>query len=234
MIAIPVLELRGGHALVGGHDGAARAISPAPPAATVREWASVDLRVVQVTDLDASAGIGSNRDAIDEIIHDGAAEIQVAGGVRSADDIERLVDLGAVRVVVGARAVEEPAWLAAMSDLFPGTIVVAVEVDGRRIVARGWTGRLPPDVTDFVEDINDLALAGVIVKLALGTGAWDSSALALAEDLSEACPWPLFAAGAVSSIDTLRALEHRGVAGALLAEWRDADELRAIAREFAG
>ena len=89
--------------------------------------------------------------------------VQVGGGVRSEERIEALLELGAARVVVGTRALEDADWLAEMAERFPGVLVVAADVKGRQIVTRGWERTLPRDVIDVVEEIGRLPIAAAMV-----------------------------------------------------------------------
>jgi phosphoribosylformimino-5-aminoimidazole carboxamide ribotide isomerase len=161
-------------------------------------------------------------------------EIQVAGGVQSSEQIERLADAGASRVVLGGRALDEFDWLADVADLFPGLLLVSTDVRERRVVTRGWVHGLPVDVLDLVDDLAGLPLGGLIIASVQAEGQHTSSNLALLEDVAEACEFPVMTANGVSTMDDLRALEHRGLAGAVLgtALYSGSLDAQAVAHEF--
>jgi phosphoribosylformimino-5-aminoimidazole carboxamide ribotide isomerase len=96
--------------LVGGEYADER-VRLADPVGVARGWAELGFRQLHVVDLDAATGRGSNADVVRAILDLGLLDVQVGGGVREERDVERLLDLGASRVVVGTRALEEPSWL---------------------------------------------------------------------------------------------------------------------------
>jgi phosphoribosylformimino-5-aminoimidazole carboxamide ribotide isomerase len=140
----------------------------------------------------------------------------VGGGVRSGDLVEELLDVGATQVVVGTRALEEVEWLAGLAARHPGEIIVACDVRGRRVTTRGWTHTLPLDILDAVEELNAMALGALLVTAVHREGQMLGTDLPLMEDVVEASEVPVFAAGGVASLQDLRALEYRGVAGVVI------------------
>lgn len=235
MIVIPAIDLREGACvqLVGG-EYAKEQVRLDDPVWVARTWAQQGFRRLHVVDLDAATGRGENRALVRDLLSLGELEVQVGGGVRSAERIEELLDAGASRVVLGTRALEEPDWLAAMTSLFPGELIVAADVRDRRIVTRGWARTLPRHVLDTVSELDDLPLAGVMVTAVHKEGRLAGPDLALMEDIVEATHLPVLASGGIAAPGDLRALEHRGVSGAIIgmALYTGALEPRAIAQEF--
>jgi phosphoribosylformimino-5-aminoimidazole carboxamide ribotide isomerase len=237
MIVIPTLELRGGICVPAGTLGPAGEPSGSShPVAVVRAWANAGFRRLQVVDLDGDGGRDSNADVLEDIIRDGALDVQAAGDVNSIDQIERFADAGANRVVLDGRAIEEPRWLASVSDSFPGLLVVSTDVRARKIVTRGWVRSLPLDIFDVVEDLDGLPLGGLLVSAYGHDGPRSPMDLSLLEDIAESCEFPVMATGGVTSVGDIRALEHRGVAAVLLGAALLSGELdaRGIAQEYGG
>ena len=217
MIAIPAVDLREGNCvqLVGG-DYAEERVRLDDPYSVAREWARIGLTRLHIVDLDAATGRGDNAGVIRDILRDSTVPVQVGGGVREESRIERLLDDGATWVVVGTRAVEDEDWRNDMAHRFPGRLIVAADVRERRIVTKGWSETLSLDVIDFVEELGALPLAGILVTAVHKEGLMEGTDLPLMEDVAEASNWPVFASGGVTSLDDMRALEHRGLAGAVL------------------
>ena len=236
MIAIPAVDLRDGHCvqLVGG-EYTDEKVRLEDPLAVAREWARLGFAWLHVVDLDAATGRGSNRAIVREIVQDGSLDVQVGGGVRDADAIERLLEEGASRVVVGTRALEHPDWLEEVAHRFPGEIVVAADVRKRQVVTRGWRHATGRDVLDVVEELNALPLAGALVTAVHKEGRLEGTDLFLMEDVAEAADFPVFASGGITTMHDLRSLEERGVAGAVIgmALYTGALDARAVAGEFA-
>jgi len=235
MIAIPTLDLRHGTAVRTLVNSAADGgPSLGNPISLARTWATAGFRRLHVVDLDAANGGGSNAALMEEIIRDGALDVQAAGGVESTDAIERLIDAGAGRVVVGARALEERDWLEAAAESFPGLLVLETDIRERRVVTRGWVRSLPLDIFDVIEELDGLPLGGLLVSAAHPDGNRGSADLSLIEDIAQACDFPVMAVGAVQTMNDLRALEHRGISGVVLgnALYSGTLDPRAVAQEF--
>jgi phosphoribosylformimino-5-aminoimidazole carboxamide ribonucleotide (ProFAR) isomerase len=233
MLAIPKLDLRGG-SYVGAWlgDRANGAASSKDALDIARSWATAGFHRIHVVDRDAISGTGSNDLLIDDIVRDGALEVQVNDAAESGDQIERLVSAGAVRVVVGPRSLEEPEWLASTADLFPGVLIVSADVRERRVVTRGWVRSLPMAILDVVAELSGLPLGGFLISSPDATRT--GSDLALIEDIAEASQAPVIVEGCVHAMSDLRALEHRGVSAVLLGEALCRGELdaRGVAMEF--
>ena len=236
MIVIPAVDVR---------DGACVPMSGAAPAnerlrlpnavVVARDWADAGFRKLHVVDVDAATGSGNNLQVVEEILRDARVPVQVGGGVRSTEDVEQLFRAGADHVVVGTRAIEDPEWLADLAALYPGVIIVATDVRERRVVTRGWVRTLPHDILDVVDELNPLPLGGILVTALHAEGQMRRSDLSLMEDVAEAAAVPVIASGGISSVEELRALDHRGVAGAVIGVALYTGELdaRALAQEFA-
>jgi len=235
MIAIPALDLRGGACVQlapGSYDE--EVIRIPDPVGVAIAWRQYGFRHLHVVDLDGVAGLGNNAAQIQAILGTTDVEVQVGGGIRSQDLIQRTLDDGARRVVIGTRALEDPDWLAEMSDLFPGCIVVAADVRDRKVLSHGWTRTQPMLVLDLVQDLNGLPLAGVLVTAVHREQAMRGTDLPLMEDVAEAADFPVFASGGLGSLSDLRALADRGVAAAVIgmALYSGAMDPWVVAEEF--
>jgi phosphoribosylformimino-5-aminoimidazole carboxamide ribotide isomerase len=236
MLAIPAIDLREGCVvqLVGG-DFEKEKIRIGDPRDVARRWTGYGFQRLHVVDLDAATGRGTNRPLVRDLLTDATTPVQVGGGVRTTEAIESLVSDGAAFVVVGTRGVDDPDWLREIADANPGTIVLAADVRERRVVTHGWTRELPRNILDLVDDLSGVALGGLLVTAVHREGQMAGTDLPLMEDVAEASDWPVFAAGGIATMHDLRALEDRGLAGAVLgmALYTGALDPRTIAEEFA-
>jgi phosphoribosylformimino-5-aminoimidazole carboxamide ribotide isomerase len=236
MIVIPAVDLREGACvqLVGGEYDAER-VRLDDPLAVAREWARLGFRRLHVVDLDAATGRGSNAAVVDEIVRHGGFEfVQVGGGVRDEEAVDRVLGAGAAAVVVGTRGVEDPSWLAELAERYPGEIILAADVRERHVVTRGWAHTLPRNVVDLVEELADVPLAAIMVTAVHREGQMQGTDLPLMEDVVEAATVPVFASGGVGSMQDLRSLDDRGVAGVIvgMALYTGAIDPRAVVDEF--
>jgi phosphoribosylformimino-5-aminoimidazole carboxamide ribotide isomerase len=236
MLAIPAIDLRDGCVvqLVGG-DFEKEKIRIGDPRDVARRWAGYGFQRLHVVDLDAATGRGTNRPLVRDLLADATTPVQVGGGVRTTEAIESLVSDGAAFVVVGTRGVDDPDWLREITDANPGTIVLAADVRDRRVLTHGWTRELPRNILDLVDDLSGVALGGLLVTAVHREGQMAGTDLPLMEDIAEASEWPVFASGGIATMHDLRALEDRGLAGAVLgmALYTGALDPRTIAEEFA-
>ena len=235
MIVIPAVDLRGGSCvqLVGG-DYAEERVRLDDPLAVARDWSRIGFSRLHVVDLDAATNRGANTEVIRDLLRETSVPVQVGGGVREDTQIERLLDDGASWVVIGTRAIEDEDWRGEMAHRFPGRLIIAADVRERRVVTRGWAETSRLDVIDFVQELAVLPLAGVLVTAVHKEGKMEGTDLPLMEDVADASAWPVFASGGVSSFEDLRALEHRGLAGAVLgmALYTGALDARRLAEEY--
>ena len=236
LLAIPSIEVRAG-VCTDSRGDANQGRSINDPIAMARAWGAIGFRRVHVRDLDAIAGRGSNADLLEDLARDGAVEVQIDAAIQSGDQIERLLDAGTARVVLGPRALEEPEWTAGVAGSYPGLLVIETDVRERRVVTRGWVRNLPVDIFDLVAELAQLPLGGLLVSPAAGAGEMPRtpSDLNLLEDLAETCDFAVLACGGVSTMNDARALEHRGVSGVVLEAPAFIHlDPRVVAAEFAG
>lgn len=217
MIAIPAVDLRDGACvqLVGG-SFAQEKVRLENPVDVARSWEHYGFQRLHVVDLDAATGRGSNLPVVRSLLFDSNLPIQVGGGVRSSELVEELLEAGASNVIVGTRAIEEPEWIIELSARHPGEIIVACDVRERRVTTRGWAHTLPLDILDVLEDLNSLPLAGLLVTAVHREGQMQGTDLPLMEDVAEASNFPVYASGGITTMQDLRALEHRGLAGVVI------------------
>ena len=235
MIAIPAVDIREGACvqLVGGSYAAERVRIP-DPGGVARAWTEAGFTRLHVVDLVAATGRGSNERVVRDLLSLSDVGIQVGGGVRSDEAIERLLSDGADFVVLGTRAIEDPDWLHEMATQFPGELIVAADVRERRVVTHGWQKQHHRDVLDVIDELNESPLAGVLVTAVHMEGQMKGTDLFLMEDVAERSEAPVLASGGIATMNDLRSLADRGIAGAVvgMALYTGALDARDVASEF--
>jgi phosphoribosylformimino-5-aminoimidazole carboxamide ribotide isomerase len=234
MITIPTIALRGGACVSPGAEASGSELPLGNAVGLARAWASAGFPQLHVADLDALGGSGANASLMDDIVRDGAIGIQAAYGAQTTDAVDRLFDAGAASVVLDVSAVEEPSWLATITEAYPGAVIVATDVRERRVVTRGWVRNLPVNIFDIIEELDGLPLGGLLVSVVHGCRSSTATDLSLLEDIAEACDFPVMSVGGVATMNDLRALEHRGVSAVVLGSvlYSGALDARAVAQEF--
>lgn len=234
MIVIPALNLRDGACVHSESTARDReSVQLADAIEVARTWAAMGFARLHITDLDAASGRGDNAAVIASLLHGVDAAIQVGGDVRTVDEVDRLLQAGADRVIVGGRAIEEASWLSDVATQFPGRVAVAALVRDRRVATRDrrTTSR---ELLSMVDDWNELPLAAVIVTVSQRDRHMRGTDLFLMEDLTELSVNPVIAAGGLTTLSELRDLDERGVSAALVGWALTAGRLdaRLLAEEF--
>ncbi len=219
MIAIPALDLRDGACvqLVGGRYEQ-EALRLADPLAVAARWASLGFRALHVVDLDGATGQGENEAVVTRIILEtpGLTSVQVGGGIRDEEAIGKWLEVGARRVVLGTRALEDPNWLDMVAWRHADQLIVAADVRDGHVVARGWTQAIGRPLDRVLHALDPLPLAGLLITAVHREGAMAGTDLALFEQVVPRTRHPVLAAGGIASFEELRALEKLGVFAAVI------------------
>ena len=217
MQVIPAIDLRDGACvqLVGGSYAEER-VRIADPVEVARQWTRLGFSRIHLVDLDAATGRGSNSEIVREILEVTPALIQCGGGVRDIETIDELLGAGASEVVLGTRAVEDPGWLEDAVTRYPNRIIVAADTSARRILSRGWSQTSSRDVIDFIDELNALPLAAILVTAVEREGRMEGPDVNLVEEITARSSIPLQASGGVRSIDDIRALSDAGAAATII------------------
>ena len=217
MQVIPAIDLRDGACvqLVGGSYDQER-VRIEDPVAVAQRWTRLGFSRLHLVDLDAATGRGSNWEIVSEILEVTPALIQCGGGVRDIETIDELLNAGASEVVVGTRAVEDPAWLEEAVARYPNRIIVAADTSARRILSRGWSKKSSRDVIDFIDELAMLPLAAVLVTAVEREGRMEGPDVTLVEEITARLTIPLQASGGVRNLDDIRALSDAGASAAVV------------------
>jgi phosphoribosylformimino-5-aminoimidazole carboxamide ribotide isomerase len=180
----------------------------ADPLERARGWRAKGADRLLIVDLDAAAhGDYRNRDLVHRIIRDVDVPVQVAGGVRSAAEVERLLDAGAWRVTMGTAAIVDQVMVWDLCREHPGRIVVSLDVgENEELAIRGWTANSGTFLEEALIELSSAGAAGFMIA-EVGRDALSEppkvEAIRLALSLVDE---PVVAAGGVRDLDDLRAL----------------------------
>lgn len=217
MKLLPAVDLLQGKVvtLVGGKPGT-QTTELADPLRVYDRWVKEGAEWVHIIDLDAAFGKGDHRLVLERILEDGRARIQIGGGLRDLQAIRWCIDRGAATVVIGTRAIEDPSWLADMSQQFPGRIIVAVDAKNGHIVTRGWTRDTGKDVVQVARALSRLPLAGLLFTSVDVEGKLEGLDHDAIVQVFHATTLPFIVAGGVTHYDDLKFLKGLGVDGVVL------------------
>lgn len=234
MIVTPAIDLMGGRCvqLVGGVPEATEVSLPDPPA-VARGWLEQGFESVHVVDLDAALGSGDNIGLIPSVLSV-ARDGQVGGGIRDDARAASLIEAGADRIVVGTRGLDDPDWLGSLAARWPRRVVLALDFRDGIVLRKGWTESTSRRVEDFLLDVADLPLAGILATDVGREGRLGGIDLEGCRSIVSASGFPVWISGGITSIDDLARLEDAGAAGAVLGMALYTDTLNAdeVARRW--
>jgi 1-(5-phosphoribosyl)-5-[(5-phosphoribosylamino)methylideneamino] imidazole-4-carboxamide isomerase/N-(5'phosphoribosyl)anthranilate isomerase len=217
---LPAVDLLDGQAarLVQGVAGTETGYGDPVEAAT--GFAGEGARWLHVVDLDAAFGRGPrNREHLGRIVEAvGPVKVEASGGVRTADDLHALLDLGAARVVIGTAALEDPAWVAEACARHGEAVAVGLDARGRTLQARGWTAA-GGDLFEVMQRLEAAGCRRFIHTEVARDGMLTGPATDRLGQVLAATSRPVIASGGVASLDDLRALaalEPQGLEGAIV------------------
>ena len=217
MIAAPAVDLREGRCvqLVGGRPEDER-VSVADPVGQAKAWWDMGFETLHIVDLDAALSLGDNRALIREVIRGTPATVQVGGGVRDTADVEALLGLGVRRVIIGTRAIDDPAWLAGLTEEYPDRVMVAADIRNGVVVRKGWTEDTGIPVLDLLARLDPLPIGGILCTDVSREGRMQGIDLPGAEAVVAGSRHPVWISGGITTMDELHALNRAGAAGTVL------------------
>jgi len=218
MILYPAIDLKDGNCvrLLRG-DMEAATVFGTDPAAQARAFADAGAEWLHLVDLNgAFAGHPVNAEAVEAILAAVDIPAQLGGGIRDMETIERWLERGLARVILGTVAVENAALVREAALAFPGKIAVGIDARGGRVATRGWAEETDVLATDLARQFEDAGVAAIIYTDIDRDGAMQGPNIAGTEALARAVNIPVIASGGVSSMQDLLALrDARVIAGAI-------------------
>ena len=187
------------------------------PLAVARRFREAGARFLHMVDLEgARDGTAPNFPAVAAICRSTGLKVEVGGGIRSLDTVDRYLQAGVERVILGTSAVTDPDLLAEALARYGEHIAVGVDIKNGRVAIRGWTETAEGTVEDFFARLCGLGVKTVICTDVSRDGMLGGANCGLYRALSEAFPLDLIASGGVSGYGDIDALEELGLYGAIL------------------
>jgi phosphoribosylformimino-5-aminoimidazole carboxamide ribotide isomerase len=179
------------------------------PVAMARHWASLGCRRLHLVDLDgAFAGVPKNRALIEQIVAAlGDVPVQVGGGIRSEENIGAYLEAGVSQVIVGTRAIEEPAFLERIAERFPEAVTLGLDARQGQLATGGWDQTSSRSAVEFARWAGGLPIAAIVYTDIERDGMLTGVNVPATVALAEAAGVPVIASGGVASLDDLRTLK---------------------------
>lgn len=217
MRVVPSLDLRRGSVVRLLKGDFERLTTYAPdPVPLARAYAEAGARRLHVVDLDAALGDGDNRAHVERLVRELGIEVQVAGGVRTAEDVDRWLDCGAAATVMGTTAVRAPDVLAGIAARHPGRVLAALDVRAGRPAVTGWSDVEAITVPAMLDRWADARLAGVVLTSIDRDGTLRGPDLDVLRLAAASTLHPLTYSGGIGTLDDLAAIAAAGAGAVIL------------------
>jgi phosphoribosylformimino-5-aminoimidazole carboxamide ribotide isomerase len=222
MLLIPAIDLKDGHCVrLEQGDMSASTSFGDDPAAMARRWVDAGARRLHLVDLNgAFAGKPVNEAAVKAIIKEvgGEIPIQLGGGIRDLDTIERYLDDGLSFIIIGTAAVKSPGFLKDACTAFGGHIIVGLDAKDGKVATDGWSKLTGHEVVDLALKFQDYGVEGVIYTDIGRDGMLTGINIEATVKLAQALTIPVIASGGlagIADIEKLCAVRDDGVEGVI-------------------
>jgi phosphoribosylformimino-5-aminoimidazole carboxamide ribotide isomerase len=217
---VPSIDLRGGRVVRLKQGDYGRQINyDVDPVETAQSYAGAGARWLHIVDLDgAKEGRPVQTELISKIISASGMTVQVGGGIRSTEDVRRLIDAGASRVVVGTKAIEDWPWFESMARdaRFAHKLVLALDAKDGIVATRGWTEASGRAAVDIAGQISGWPVGAILYTDVARDGMMEGPNFEHTRSLAEAGDVPVIASGGVGSLEHIRRLSELPVWGVIV------------------
>jgi phosphoribosylformimino-5-aminoimidazole carboxamide ribotide isomerase len=221
LILYPAIDLKDGQCVrVIRGDLAQATVFNADPAAQARAWSDAGFHWLHVVDLNGAVeGKAANASAVEAILQAVSVPVQLGGGIRSLHDIERWIEAGVSRVILGTVAVREPHIVHEAAKLWPEQIAVSVDVRAGKVAVQGWTEDSDLDAITVAKRYEDDGVGALIITDIDRDGTTMGFDVDAFGKIADAVAIPVIAAGGLATIEDILKLKARKgtpIAGAVL------------------
>jgi phosphoribosylanthranilate isomerase len=215
---LPAVDVQGGQAvqLVQGIAGTQKEFGD--PLKAALRWQDGGAEWLHLVDLDAAFGRGSNAALLSDIVGRVDMSVEISGGIRDQESLDRALATGARRVNIGTAALENPEWCDHVVGTYGDRVAIGLDVRGENLAARGWTTEGGP----WVETLDRLVAAGCerfVVTDVNADGMLTGPNVRLLLDVARRSGKKVIASGGIATLDNLRDLRglvDEGVEGAII------------------
>jgi phosphoribosylformimino-5-aminoimidazole carboxamide ribotide isomerase len=211
MLLFPAIDLKGGKCvrLLRGDMNAATVFND-DPVAQAKSFQALGFEWLHVVDLDGAVqGEAANAAAVSKILKDTTLPVQLGGGIRDRAAIERWLEAGIARVILGTVAVREPELVREAARAHPGRVAVGIDARQGRVAIEGWAADTNVAARDLARTFEDAGVACIIYTDITRDGTGSGVNIDETAQIADAVSVPVIASGGIGSLDDLAALKRR-------------------------
>ena len=218
MIIFPAIDLYDGKAVrLYKGDYKNMTVYSEDPLAVARDFEEAGATHVHMVDLEgAKDGTTPNLDIVARVARETALFVEIGGGIRSMETVEKYADAGVRRVILGTAAVNDPDFLRAAVAEYGELISVGADVKDGYIAIKGWLEQSNVTLDEFVSQMQSIGVRHMICTDISRDGAMRGTNLELYRQLSAKYSMDITASGGVSTLEDVRALREMELYGAII------------------
>lgn len=188
------------------------------PLEIAAEFVAAGASWIHLVDLDAAFGLGNNFEVLDSVIKSVDIKIELSGGIRDDESLERALSTGCSRINLGTAALEQEEWTESVIKKHGDKIAVGLDVRGRELSARGWT-KSGGDLFEAITRLDKAGCARYVLTDITRDGTLTGPNLELLKEVTSFTKTPIVASGGISSLTDVKALTqltNQGVEGVII------------------
>jgi len=214
----PAIDLRGGQCVrLRQGDYSRETVFDADPVAVACRWVEQGAEWLHLVDLDgARDGRPVNTPVIEAIVRAAGVPCQLGGGLRDQAHLEQALGLGVARVILGSRALSDPAWCEAMCRRYPQQVALGIDARDGKVATEGWLHTSDRTALDLARRCADWPLAALIYTDIGQDGMLAGPNVEATAAISRAVAVPVIASGGVTTRDDVLRLALAGLHGAIV------------------
>jgi phosphoribosylformimino-5-aminoimidazole carboxamide ribotide isomerase len=218
MLVIPAVDILGGKCVrLFRGDPTKNKVYYEDPLEAANALETQGAQLIHIIDLDAALGSGQNTEAIKRILENISVNVQIGGGIRTIEKADKLLKLGAYRVIFGTAAVKNPELVKeAVSRYGSENVTVAIDEKDGKVAVNGWKNKSTVDYVDLAKFFDSMNVGALIFTPINVDGTLTGPQVEKTVSLIEMVDVPVIASGGVAKLDDLVALIGTGVAGVVV------------------
>ena len=218
LILLPAVDVKDGQAVRLVQGALENETKYGNPLDAALDFQNAGAEWIHLVDLDAAFGIGSNAQLLAEVVGALDVKVELSGGIRDNESLDRALATGCARINLGTAALENPDWTAQVIAKHGEKIAVGLDVRGHTLAARGWTTE-GGNLFETIERLDRDGCARYVLTDVAKDGTLMGPNITLLKEVAAATDRPIIASGGVSSLadlDALKELTGIGVEGAIV------------------
>jgi len=218
LILLPAVDVKDGQAVRLVQGALENETKYGNPLDAALDFQNAGAEWIHLVDLDAAFGIGSNAQLLAEVVGALDVKVELSGGIRDNESLDRALATGCARINLGTAALENPDWTAQVIAKHGEKIAVGLDVRGHTLAARGWTTE-GGNLFETIERLDRDGCARYVLTDVAKDGTLMGPNITLLKEVAAATDRPIIASGGVSSLADLEALKELtgiGIEGAIV------------------